>query len=131
MARIRSEQVALTQEYGRLRNIIKSHAGGVAQMNIPAVGIVSRDVIVDAINRVGWHNWSDAADMARQHLDLAIGQMQARPQPRRPRVRETGGSGPSGRVVGAFIALAGFIAAGLATGVLQDMGRSLWRMVFP
>ena len=74
---IGQERVALTQEYGRLRARITRAAGGIMQMTLPAIGIVSQDVIADAINRWDWHNWSDTVQMAQQHLDMAIGRLQA------------------------------------------------------
>lgn len=74
---IQREQVVLTQEYGRLRQRIRKAAGGTGQLNTPAFGIISQDVIVDAINRWDWHNWGDAVTGAQQHLDLAIGQLRA------------------------------------------------------
>jgi hypothetical protein len=72
---IRSEQSWLGIEYGRLYNIINRY--GVAAAHAPSLGSVSPDVIADAIHSPDHHAYHHVARLTMQHLDTALGRLQA------------------------------------------------------
>jgi hypothetical protein len=82
LAHVADERTWLTREYGRLIQVINRWGG--MQMASHALGITSRDVVLDAINGIGDVYWSDAAKYAVQHLETVIGRLQAEADERRP-----------------------------------------------
>ncbi len=81
LTRAADERTWLTREYGRLMKVINRWGG--MQMASHALGITSRDVVLDAVNGVGDVYWSDAAKYAVQHLETVIGRLQAEADERR------------------------------------------------
>lgn len=69
------EQARLTREYGRLYRVIVAR-GGIAQMGAPAFGVMSRDVVADAIGRPDHFDYDTVARFATQHVDTVIGRIQ-------------------------------------------------------
>jgi hypothetical protein len=72
---IAQERTWLAQAYGRLQPTI--NRWGTTQMTHPMVGVVSQDVIIDAIHDEGGFRHSDLAKYAVMHLDTTIGRLQA------------------------------------------------------
>jgi hypothetical protein len=71
---IGTEQTGLGQDYGRVYNVIKPY--GIASMTQYG-GIVSQDVVRDAIGRLDHPSYPALAQMAIQHLDVIIGHLRA------------------------------------------------------
>jgi hypothetical protein len=72
---ISSEQTWLSQEYGRIGHLINRY--GTMQMGSHALGITSNDVIQDAIHDLADFEYGTIARLSVQHLDIAIGKLQA------------------------------------------------------
>jgi hypothetical protein len=70
---IAGEQGWLAQEYGRLYRVINRY--GPTGMSSPAIGMISQDVVQDAIHDVGTLGYNDIARLSVQHLDTTIGRM--------------------------------------------------------
>jgi hypothetical protein len=73
-AHIGLEQAGLVQDYGRVYATVKPY--GVASMT-QFGGIVSQDVVRDAIGRLDHPSYPSLANMAVQHLNWIIGLMRA------------------------------------------------------
>lgn len=71
---IGSEQTALVQDYGRIYATVRPY--GIAQMT-QFGGIVSPDVVRDAIGRLDHPSYQAIATMAVHHLDWIVGLMRA------------------------------------------------------
>lgn len=71
---IAGEQNWLAQEYGRLFSIINRY--GSMGMSSPAIGMISHDVVQDAIHDVGDLSYDDLARLSVQHIDTTIGRLQ-------------------------------------------------------
>lgn len=67
----RSRQDALNERYGELYALI--NASGTTQMTMPAIGVISHDVVQDAINDLDDSNYTELVEGARQHLSRSIG----------------------------------------------------------
>lgn len=67
----RSRQDALNERYGELYALI--NANGTTQMTMPALGVISHDVIQDAINDLDDSNYIELVEGARQDLSRSIG----------------------------------------------------------
>jgi hypothetical protein len=78
-----TEQSALGQDYGRVYNVIKPY--GIASMT-QFGGIVSQDVVRDAIGRLDHPSYPTVAQMAIQHLDMIIGHLRAEVEDRPARI---------------------------------------------
>jgi hypothetical protein len=83
LTRLRTEQLWLSQTYGRLLKVI--HPSGTAQGMAMGYGTIrtSHDVIADAIHNPGDIYYRDLARLADQHLTMRIGQLQGEAERRR------------------------------------------------
>jgi hypothetical protein len=73
---ITAEQPWLSQEYGRLSDVINRF--GTMRMGSPALGITSHDVVQDAIYDLTEIDYSTIARLTVQHLDMLIGKLRAK-----------------------------------------------------
>lgn len=82
----RGRQDALNERYGELYALI--NANGTTQMTMPALGVISHDVIQDAINDLDDSNYTELVEGARQHLSRSIGALRRALSERTPTVEE-------------------------------------------
>lgn len=71
---IGAEQSGLAQDYGRVYKVLAPY--GIASMT-QFGGIVSQDVVRDAIGRLDHPSYPTLAQMAVQHLDVILGHLRA------------------------------------------------------
>lgn len=80
LVRLQQERTSLTQTYGGLYTVINHW--GVGKMSTPASGILSHDIVQDAIHSSNSTRYADIAGMATQHLDTVIGRLRGEAQER-------------------------------------------------
>jgi hypothetical protein len=73
-AKVYEEQPGLAQEYGRLHRVINRYGISSLTNNF---GVISRDVIQDAIHKPDHPYYEDVARGTQQHLDTTIGRLEA------------------------------------------------------
>lgn len=91
---LHARQDHLNERYGELYDVV--NAKGPTIMTVPALGVVSHDVIQDAINDFDDSNYTTMVTGARQHLSRSIGMLRGstiQPARRRQSARELDSEG--------------------------------------